>query len=195
MPFAAADCDLLVTKVSVPFLSPDVEGPLCLEDYFELRKLASYSIGQSKLGTPTLFYDTENIQFDDMFLFKPNSTDRLGNEGRLSLVKSIYRALLSSLQNEFGTCSLHLYSATKELTIEDFLYYHREEAGQPGSRLMLTYEDVTGSRWELLCSDDQGKEVVEKAGTYFFIFVDVYENIGTIPTLQDHLSKYLISLR
>lgn len=184
-----ADCDKSIKKVLMP-LSFDTEQGMCFDDYFSQRNLTKISINDDG----QMFPDTNNMAFDDWLLFAYEKP--MGESGRLQIVKEIYQSYRSSLKNEFGFCDIQLWSADKQLQVEDFQIVQREEAGQPGTRITIQSENVVDPSWKLVCTSpfDESKKVV-KQGKYFFIFVDVYENIGTAAGLDNHLSKYLFSHR
>lgn len=188
-------CDFEITKTELPLENKVRHENLCLENYFEKRDLGRFSLGEDhRTGAPVIFRDTANSSFGEMYLFKTNSDDLLGIQGRLALAKKVYANYMNSLRNDFGACKLEIRSGDRLLSIEDFIPSERNEAEQPGSRLMLTKDDVKSPHWKLLCADANGKEKIEKEGDYFFIFVDIYDNISP-GTLQNNLGKYLFSFR
>lgn len=132
--------------------------------------------------------------FDDYLLFRSNLARPLGREGRVALIQHIFAAHRSSLRNEFGLCELRLFNGDRELGLGDFRLQEREEAGQPGNRLILTKDDVAQPRWELRCPDAKGQFTLAKSGSYFFIFVDVLENVSVAGSNED-LAKYLFAFR
>lgn len=193
----AESCDLKIFATSMAIEGQTKDLDLCLDQYTEARNIGMYSQSEGFNGKIDLVRDPQYIQFYDMFLFE-TGTKPLGETGRLDLVKSIYASFQKSLKNEFGRCEMKITAGTKAnptprtLTIDDFIFYVREEGGQPGSRLMLTKDDVTAPQWELVCPNGAGGTLVEKSGNYFFVFIDVYENLGT-GNLRGHLSQVLFS--
>lgn len=187
-------CDFHVIKSVVPRMD---DGASCLQDYFAGHNLAQFSLS-FQTGTP--IYDSVTMQFDDMLLFTLPHTNPLGESGRTALVEEIFQAYQSSLRDMMGACTANIYSGDKLLSLKDFSKHKREEGGQPGTRLMIKSEDISSPHWELLCQDAAGKPVLAKEGNYFFIFVDVYENLAlsdhkATPKYVGHLAKYLFSYR
>lgn len=185
---AYADCDKNIVKVAVP-IKAEGKTSLCFDEYFYIRDLANKSISDD---TAQVFNDTQKMQFDDMLLFSYDSP--MGEAGRVAIIRDIYQSYKQSLRNEYGACTVSLFSGSKELTIADFKQESREAEGQPGTRLIIKSEDISEPRWQLQCPSATGELVVSKTDDYFFIFIDVYENIGTM-NLKNHLSKFLFSYR
>lgn len=194
--FSSHACDFQIDKIAVPLKDMTIQSPICLEDYFIARDFANYSQGFDRRGNLEIIQDAENIYFNDMLLFSLPGKEKIPLQaaGRLKLVKNIYAQLFSHMNGYFGACELNLYDGNKKLSIDDFKFYAREEEGQPGSRLMLTTTDIPKSRWEVVCPLKEGGTYVTKSGNYFFLFVDVYENIGTSANLKDHFAQFLFSL-
>ena len=134
------------------------------------------------------------MQYDDMILFNLPNQDgtSLGESGRLALVKNLLAVYFKSLKNEHGSCDLSLYEGTQLLKLENFKLIARTIDGNPGTRLMLTKDDVKNPSWKMLCPNENGIFNVAKSGNYFFIFADVHENV-TISTTTTHFSQFLFS--
>jgi hypothetical protein len=187
-------CDLQIRKTANPINQQTVHQDLCLDDYFAARDLAFHSISVNSMQF-LMSKSSTTMQYDDMILFDlPAQTAKpLGEIGRLSVVKTILASYLNSLRNEFGVCTMELYDGKKILTIEDFKLSARDIEGQPGTRLMLTKDDVADPAWRMTCPTGSGSYEVAKSGNYFFMFVDVHENVS-IATTTTHYSQFLFSL-
>jgi hypothetical protein len=187
-------CDLQIRKTANPINQQTVHQDLCLDDYFAARNLAFHSISANSMQF-LMSKSATTMQYDDMILFDlPLQTAKpLGEAGRLAVVKTILTSYFSSLRNEFGACTLSLYDGAAILTIDDFKLTARDIEGQPGTRLMLTKDDVKNPAWEMTCPTESGSYEVAKSGKYFFIFVDVHENVS-ITTTTTHYSQFLFSL-
>lgn len=187
-------CDLQIRKTANPINQQTQHEHLCLNDYFANRDLAFHSISINSMQF-LMSKSLTTMQYDDMILFDlPAQTVKpLGDSGRLAVVKTILSSYFNNLRNEFGACSLSLYDGAKVLTIDDFKLSARNIEGQPGTRLMLTKDDVADPAWEMTCPTESGAQSVAKSGNYFFIFVDVYENVS-ISTTTTHYSQFLFSL-
>ncbi len=186
-------CEIEVTKTMHERLAGPGLG--CLETYFESRNLAEISLGENEHnGTPYLFKDPMDMTFDEHILIRlPSISTPLGKEKRKSVAQSIFRTYLKSLKFNGESCHLQLYSDEKILGLDDFIDFERSLSNQPGSRIMLTKDDVSNPSWKLTCGNLENEKVV-KEGKYFFLFVDLYENTDPLK-LKDHLSYYLFSLR
>jgi hypothetical protein len=187
-------CDLQIRKTANPINQQTEHEGLCLNEYFAIRDLAFHSISVNSMyflmsKSPT------TMQYDDMILFDlpPHTAKPLGESGRLTVVRTILSSYFSHLRNEFGTCTLSLYDGSQKLTIDNFQRFSRDIEGQPGTRLMLTKDDVKDPSWEMTCPTASGASSVAKSGKYFFIFVDVHENLS-ISTTTTHYSQFLFSL-
>jgi hypothetical protein len=192
----AGACDVQINQTMVPMSTDDsVVTPICMEDYFKVRDMAFKSLTGDPTGARYLTNDFENISFNDMFTFSLPGRENipLGEKGRVELVENTIKKFKASLTNGVGTCELKIYSDGKELFLKDFIKYNRTEEGQPGTRLTLNDHEVKNQSWELICPTiKKGETYVAKKGTYFYIFVDVYENVGT-KNLSGHFSKFLFS--
>jgi hypothetical protein len=193
LPLTSLACPMEVTKT----MHANLAGPGlgCIETYFGSRNLGQISLGESEhTGKQYLFRDTADMVFDEHFLFRlTEQTGPLEKMGRKKIAQEIFQKYLQSLKNDIGQCELQLFSAERRLGLEDFRDLERSMADQPGSRIMLTKEDVTAPSWKLICQEN-GQAKVEKEGKYFFLLVDVYENKSLLNT-KDHLAYYLFSLR
>lgn len=183
-----SECDKRITKVMIP-MSFDAEQGICFDDYFANRNLSKISISSDD---GALFEDAKNMAFDDMLLFSYDKP--MGEEGRLNIAKEIYQSYRQSLKDPMGACDIQLWNGDKQLQVTDFQIAKREAEGQPGTRIIIKSEDFKSPSWKLVCKSVLGGENVVKQGKYFFVFVDVYENIGT-ANLKNHLSQYLFSHR
>lgn len=183
-----ADCDKQIKKVMVP-MAFDKEAGICFDEYFAKRDLAKYSLSEL---SGAVVEASDYMAFDDMILF--TYALPMGEEGRLKIAREIYQTYLSSLKNSVGACSYKIFDGEKQLNVTDFQIGVREAEGQPGSRIILKSEDLKTPSWKLECPNENGQSVVAKSGNYFFLFVDVYENIGT-SNLQGHLTQFLFSSR
>jgi hypothetical protein len=192
--FQSYACDLQIRKTGNPINQQTTHEGLCLDDYFATRDLAFHSINIDSMKF-LMSKSLTTMQYDDMILFDlpPQTPKPLGDTGRLTLVKTILSSYFNNLRNEFGACSLSLYDGTNVLTIDDFKLSARDIEGQPGTRLMLTKDDVKNPAWEMTCPTESGAQSVAKSGKYFFIFVDVHENMS-ISTTTAHYSQFLFSL-
>ena len=192
--FQSSACYLIIRKTANPINQQTVHENLCLDDYFAKRDLAFHSISINAMQF-LMSKNLSTMHYDDMILFDlpAQTVTPLGEAGRLAVVKTILTAYFNNLSNEFGACSLTLFDGTKALTMDDFKLSARNIEGQPGTRLMLTKDDVKNPAWEMSCPTESGAHEVTKSGEYFFIFVDVYENIS-IATTTTHYSQFLFSL-
>lgn len=190
----ANDCDFVIDRTQVPLSGTTVHSALCLEEYATQRDFANMSLGETELGKLYEFRDPTGIYFYDMMTFITPVTSLLGNDGRKSLVTRMYNAILSSLKNEFGACQLEMYSGDKKLSLNDFIKAARDAQGHPGTRLILTKDDVPSPRWLLQCPTQSGEVQVVKKGNYFFTFAEVYESNGD-PKLKGNLAQYLLSFK
>jgi hypothetical protein len=192
----ASTCDVQINQTMVPMsIDNSVGTPLCMEDYFKVRDMAFKSLTGDPTGARYLTNDLESISFNDMFTFSLPGRENipLGEKGRLELIVNTLTQFKASLTNGVGTCELKIYGDGKELSIGDFKKYDRTEEGQPGTRLTLNDHEVKKQSWELICPTiKKGETYVAKKGTYFYIFVDVYENQGD-KNLNGHFSKFLFS--
>lgn len=190
---SAFACEIEVTKTMHERLAGPGLG--CVETYFETRNLAEISLGENEHnGTPYIFKDPMDMTFDEHILIRlPYASTPLGKEKRKSVAQSIFRTYLKSLKFNGEPCQLQLYSGEKVLSLDDFMDFERSLSDQPGSRIMLTKDDVSNPSWKLTCGNLDSAKVV-KEGKYFFLFVDVYENTNPLK-LKDHLAYYLFSLR
>lgn len=189
-------CEIQIKKTAYPILGSINHENLCIDDYFKTRDLATYQISNTSM-TFLMSKSTTSLQYDDMILFELPSTTALPlkDEGRLTLVKQILDAYFGSLRNENGQCHLQMYDGDKTLSLKDFKIVPRDLDGQPGSRMILTKDDVLNPRWELLCPVNQeGSLGVFKSGNYFFVFADVHENVS-IKTTTTHYAQFLFSFR
>lgn len=187
-------CDFVIKKTVVPLNSQTEHTGICLDDYFLSRDLAFNGFSR-ETNLPILKPNFVDINFDDMLLFElpKNAEKPLGPVGRFRFAEEILLQFFSSLKNKNGPCYLRLYDGEQLLSFKDFKLISREEGGQPGTRLMLTKDDVKNPYWEMLCFSEKGPLEVVKKGQYFFIFADVYENVS-ITTTKTHFSKFLFSL-
>ena len=192
--FQSNACDLQIRKTANPINQQTVHQDLCLDDYFAARDLAFHSISINSMQF-LMSKSPATMQYDDMILFDLplQTTKPLGEAGRLTVVKTILSSYFGSLRNEFGVCTLSLYDGVTALTIDDFKLSARDIEGQPGTRLMLTKDDVKNPFWEMMCPTESGSRYVAKSGKYFFIFADVHENVS-ISTTTTHYSQFLFSL-
>lgn len=192
--FQSSACDLQIRKTANPINQQTVHEGLCLDEYFATRDLAFHSISINSMQF-LMSKSPTTLQYDDMILFDlpPETPKPLGESGRLAVVKTILSSYFSHLRNEFGSCTLSLYDGTQTLTIDDFKKFPRDIEGQPGTRLILTKDDVKNPSWEMTCPTESGASYVAKSGKYFFIFVDVHENVS-ISTTTTHYSQFLFSL-
>ncbi len=188
-------CDFQITKTAGQLNSQTHHKDLCLQDYFQQRNLGFQSLSRDAVNY-VIISDLEKMYFDDMLLFEmPHQKGiPLEKAGRLKWVKEIYIQYFASLKNEYGACSLRLYSGKELLSLNDFIPTERDVNGQPGSRLMLTKDDIQNPSWELACPSATGAMEVSKKGKYFFMFVDIYENKNLTQT-QTHFSQFLFSLQ
>lgn len=193
LPLTSFACPLEVTKT----MHANLAGPGlgCIDEYFSSRNLGQISLGESEhTGKQFIFRDSADMVFDEHILFRLSEQSApLEQEGRKKIAQEIFQFYLSSLKNDAGKCELQLYSGEKRLGLADFKEFERSLADQPGSRIMLTKEDVAQPSWKLICQEN-GQAKIEKEGKYFFLFVDVYEN-KTLQNTRDHLAYYLFSLR
>lgn len=187
----AMACDISVVKTMVPWNSQTTHTGLCIDRYFEGRHLLTTSISDE---IPVLFEDLDNMVFDDMLLVELNNSAPLEERGRLEVLKKIFSSYKQSLKNPWGACDLKMYSGENEISFEDFHISSREEGGQPGTRRMLTKDDVSKPSWRVFCPNSAGQKVLLKRGDYFFVFVDFYEN-KTLTSTKAHFAKFLFSLR
>lgn len=189
----ALACEIEITKTMHDRLAGPGLG--CINQYFESRNLAEISLGENEHnGTPYLFKDPMDMTFDEHILFRlPSNSGPLGKDARKAIAQSIYRSYLSTLKFNGQSCQLQLFAGDNVLGLEDFSDFERSLSDQPGSRIMLTKDDVSNPSWKLICGN-MGQEKIVKEGKYFFLFVDVYENTNPLK-LKDHLSYYLFSLR
>ncbi len=190
----ATTCPITVNKTMLPLDHQVYHQDLCINNYFLKRDLAKNSVGEDKNGFAVIVEDKVTLDFDDMLLFSTSLPLPLGETGRLELIGEIYKSYLTSLKSEHGVCELKIFSDKTQLSINDFIKSDREEGGQPGTRLSLTKDDIKNPSWELWCTDKDQKMVLTKQGSYIFVFIDVYENIGTTG-LIDHLTQFLLAFR
>lgn len=189
-------CDIQIKKTAYPILGSVIHNNLCIDEYFKTRDLASYQISNTSM-TFLMSKSATSLQYDDMILFDlPIAiTLPLEDEGQLRIVKRILNAYFDSLRSEFGPCKLKMFDGEIELSLEDFKVTQRNLDGQPGSRMMLTKDDVAIPHWELKCPVNQeGDLEVVKSGHYFFVFADVHENVS-IKTTTTHYAQFLFSFR
>ncbi len=193
LPLTSFACPLEVTKT----MHANLAGPGlgCINEYFSARNLGQISLGESEhTGKQFVFRDVADMVFDEHILFRiTEQSGPLEKEGRKKVAQEIFQFYLNSLKNDSGICDLQLYSGDRRLSLADFRDFERTLADQPGSRIMLTKEDVAHPSWKLVCQEN-GQSKIEKEGKYFFLFVDVYEN-KTLQNTRDHLAYYLFSLR
>lgn len=175
----------------IPLKGETIHSNLCLDRYFEERELITTSISDE---LPVLFQDFDNMVFDDILLIETQKSLPLEEKGRLEILESIFQSYKSSLKSPYGSCDLKLLSGEKEISFEVFQILAREEGGQPGTRRMLTKDDVSQPNWQVFCSNSSGEKILFKSGTYFFVFVDIYEN-KTLQNTSAHLAKFLFSFR
>jgi hypothetical protein len=192
--FAKTDCDFVIYRVMVPLKNKVDTNPICLNEYFQLRDLGQFSYIDNSKGKIVSYQDKQSIQLEDIILFEV-SEKLLGIKGRLKYIKEIYKKLNGSIKNDFGLCHVNLMDDDKTLSINDFILTAREEGDHPGSRLMLTNDDIKNPHWELICTNSMGIQKIVKKGTYVFIFIDIYENIGTKTIFSHHMAKYLFHLK
>lgn len=187
---AHADCDFSINATLIPMESA---APVCLQDYFNARDLAHVSLVNNSQSF-SLKRDEERMQFNDQVAFQLAAQNgRLLEKGRLELIDKIAAAHAASLKDVFGACELKMFSGEKRLMIEDFKVSARNSEGVEGTRRMLRSDkDVESPRWELVCKDAAGNEMVEKSGTYFFVFIDVYENLEA-ANAKGHYAQFLWS--
>lgn len=184
-------CEIQLTKTELPI---QANNP-CLDTYFQTRNLGQFTLGEDeRTGVPKIYRDYSDLSFGELLLFKLENNAPLGAAGRKAAVEKIYQSYMNNLRNDFGACTMQIFAAEKQIQFSDLIESARSIANQPGTRMMLTKDDVKNPSWKLICNDQSGKEVVEKSGNYFFFFVDVYENT-TPQNLKDHLSNYLFSFR
>jgi hypothetical protein len=191
--FAAGGCEVNVQQASYPLKA---FMPLCIDDYFYSRDLGKQSQTVNFNNQPTTFRDPENMQFNDYLNFKTRSPRALGTDGRLELVKTVLAAHRANLRNEFGLCTLNVYAGEKLLTVEDYLHKVRDKEELPGDRLYVYSAEQAGpTRWDLICPNGVGGEMVDKTGVDYYIFVDVYENTEDKAATQGHYISFLFSFR
>lgn len=190
----SAACDFVIKKTVYPLYNQTEHEGVCLEDYFLSRDLAFHSFDRLT-NTALLSPNAIDINFDDMLLFElpKKSGTPLDERGRLGLVEQILGQFFESLKNNYGACYLRLYEGSQLLSLRDFKKSARDAGGQPGTRLMLTKDDVKDPSWEMVCPSQKGPLQVAKKGKYFFIFADVHENVS-LTTTKTHFAQFLFSL-
>lgn len=181
-------CDIVVERAKTQ-QEPGMQLslPLCLEDYLSQIDLVHH--GESEVGLGTM-------QTHDMMTFNlpQGSALSVRSDRRVLTLQSIFKSMLTSLQDEYGACELKMFARDRVLSAADFVTQARVVEEQAGTRIILRSEEQTEPRWNLECPDEDGLKVVTKSGEYFMVFIDVYENqdparLGT----KSHLMSYLFS--
>ncbi len=188
-------CDVLVTNTMVSLEAKSTHEGLCLSDYMLKRDFAFKSLSENQAGATIIINDPEKMYFNDSFLFQVAEAKKnpLEDEGRLAIVQKIVSLFFSELKNKHGSCELKLYSDQKRLMLADFKQFARKAEDLPGTRLMLTRDDVKNPSWELECPNAKNEKEISKSGNYFFLFVDVYQNKAE-KRFKGHVAELLFSL-
>lgn len=192
----AQACDFSIFKTELPLQEKTQHENLCLSDYFAARDLGRISLGEDHRNPnkPVLFRDTAGMRFSEMMLFEaPQAPSPLGKDGRLALARELIEAHAKSLRNDYGACKLEIRNGDRVVELKDFTPTEREVNSQPGSRLMLTSELAIDPHWQLRCPGPKGEERVEKSGSYYFVFADIYESPD--HSLKGNLAQYLFSFQ
>jgi hypothetical protein len=184
-------CDVQIVKTIIPLNQQLNHTLLCADQYFEKRSPLTLSADDE---SGMIFQDPIDMVFYDMILFESPLTLPLEEEGRLQLIDTLFESYKRSLKNHWGTCELKIQSNARDLSLADFHIVSRTEGGQPGTRRMLTKDDVEAPSWQVLCPTSDGQMKIFKSGSYFFVFVDVYEN-KTLSKTKAHMAKFLFSFR
>lgn len=180
-------CEFTVVQTAV--VPWTITMPACLEDHLLSRDLAHLSLD---IHSGRIVEDPAEMNFYEGVFLDPQSSEALGREKRVEMIKKIFATYTNSLRNQNGICSLKLYKGLDELKIDDFIYEDHVLDGQKGSRLLLRSKDGEDYSWELHCPGKDGLRKLSKTGTYFFIFVDYYE-MAENPSLTKDFSQYLLS--
>lgn len=194
-------CDLQLEKLAVPLAGTNFPNDLCIESYFEQRDLGRMSLGANEQTGAYFFRDQSKMDFNDLAIFKrlapnpPAVLAPMGLDGREALLKKIYGIYLKSLRSDSGACELQLSANGQPRSLEDFTFSERLEEGQPGTRLSIMSDGSFDPSWEMLCQGSDGQKHVEKSGSYFFLFIDVYDNVDASAFLRDNLAQWLMSFR
>lgn len=179
-------CELEVRKTSLPY---NVAQSTCFDRYLEERDLAFRTYDQSREGKIVFPFAGSVMQMNEMLLVELGRypVHGLGREGRMNLLRNLYRQMQASLKNEHGSCKL-------KMSREALVFEERISENQPGTRLSIRSGE--GDRWTLKCPNAEGNLELVKSGDYIFVFLDIYENRN--PTEignQLHLFHYLWSFR
>ncbi len=187
-------CSLSMFKTLRPVDGATNHKNLCIEDYFSKLELGQISLTEDKAGTEVISRNSSLMVYDDYILLASRQASPLGEQGRLSALEVIYNSYINNIRNDNGLCRLDLRVGDKVLGFSDLKVVARSEQGLTGTRVALSKDEVPEAKWRLHCPDQNGEMKLTKSGSYFFIFVDIYDPAPGM-NVPGNFAKFLFSFR
>ncbi len=188
-------CSLSISKTMRPVQGAINHQNLCIDNYFSGLRLGQLSLDfDSKTGEEVTSNNSRLMVYDDSMLVKSHTPSPLGEQGRLNALEVIYNSYQKNIRNENGLCRLEILDGERALNFSDLKVVARSIEGLIGTRVTLGKNDIPNAKWRLSCPNQQGKMEITKSGSYFFIFVDIYDPAPGM-NVQGNLSKFLFSFR